>query len=113
MRGLACLAIAMTAGLSLSPRLAVPEAAPAHTDLVLHLLLYGGMALPARLGWTAWPRTGLAVLIGLAVAFEAGQILVPGRSFALADLAMNLAGTGLGFWAAPALWRRVGRGARA
>ena len=88
--------VMLVAAASLTPNVSVPDSAPGHTDLAIHLAMQGtlGFALVR-----AWPRqlalvgAALAVLV---VGLEIGQIWIPGRGFAWSDLIMNFVGGGLG-----------------
>lgn len=88
--------VALVATASLMPNVSVPDSAPGHTDLAIHLAMQG--ALGFALVW-AWPRQ--LVLVGAALAIlvvglEMGQIWIPGRGFAWTDLVTNVLGGGLG-----------------
>lgn len=67
------------------------------TDLVLHFLMHGSMAGLIALGWPQRPWTVTAIVLALAIGFELAQYIIPGRSFSLEDMGMNLAGAVIGF----------------
>ncbi len=94
---------ALVAWLSLIPETRMPGPAKAH-DKVEHLIAYAALAFPAAF---ARPRGWPWVLAAVA-AFSAGIELVQplaGRAASLADLAMNMAGVGIGLAAASVLRR--------
>lgn len=89
-------ATALVATLSLMPHLAVPDAAPRHTDLLIHLTMQGTVGFTLIWGWPRklwWllPALGLLVIV-----LEVGQTWVPGRSFSWADLIINVVGAASG-----------------
>lgn len=91
----------VVAWLSLIPETQLPGPAKAN-DKAEHLIAYAALAFPAAF---ARPRGWPWVLAAVA-AFSAGiEVVQPlaGRSTSLADLAMNLAGVGVGLIAASAL----------
>lgn len=95
----------LVAWLSLTPKPpGLPGLMPNHEDLVAHGLMH--LALAGALV-SGWPGPGRVVLaFGLAVAFEVGQLAVPGRTFDLRDLLANLGGAAAGaglaaFWLVP------------
>ncbi|MGH7482673.1 MAG: VanZ family protein [Longimicrobiales bacterium] len=73
-------------------------------DKVAHLALYGVFGALLAAGWVRmerWPGAGWLMLLGVlvAIADEAHQSGVPGRTSELADLAVDAAGLGLAFYA--------------
>lgn len=93
------LALAATLVLSVvvlfSPGSTVP-AAPSHTDKVIHLLLFGALAVTAR-----WAGGGAGRVLGwlavYAVASELAQAVVPiGRAGGVADALTDVVGAVLG-----------------
>lgn len=96
----AAIAVVVLAAIaSLTPHISVPSSAPAHTDLGIHLILQGALGFALIWGWPKNRVAVLGVLTVLVVALEVGQIWIPGRSFASADLFSNALGAGLGFGA--------------
>ncbi len=87
---------ALVAGLSLSPNLSVPDSAPGHTDLVIHLCMQGALGFSLVHGWPRALPSVVLVLAGLVVGLELGQIWVPGRTFAMSDLLTNAVGACFG-----------------
>ena len=66
-----------------------------------HLLMFAVFAVICFFVWPGRPRLVLIALVTIAALMEIMQILLPVRAFELDDLAMNLAGVGLGamvFW---------------
>jgi VanZ family protein len=73
-----------------------------------HVVAYGLLAICGAIGF---PRRDPLWTIGLglfllSVVLEFGQLLVPGRTFSLVDMAANAAGVALGLWLHAALARR-------
>ena len=91
--GLAWLGVAAAL---LSP---LPAAGPAHSDLVAHFLLFGGMAFATvSFSHRAGQLTGLTLAtVAGATALELAQELVPYRTFDLIDAAANALGASSGF----------------
>jgi VanZ family protein len=91
--------------------LPMPIEAPDRSDLVVHFLLFGGMAF-AAIGFSrrVGQLGGLALLtITASIALEFAQKLVPYRTFDLTDAAANALGATFGFALAVlvlALWLR-------
>jgi hypothetical protein len=88
------------------PASGVPTAPPG-TDKVVHLLLFGALAVTGR--WAGLPGAPLATgLVVYAVAGELVQGLTPlGRSMSLADVAADVTGVLVGLVAWSALARRT------
>lgn len=82
---------------------------PSHTvhDKLLHFAAYATLGLMAMLAVRSRQRqiTVMLLLVVLGIALEFAQILVPGRSFELADMAAN----GLGVYLAFHAYRRLFR----
>lgn len=92
---LAALALlALVAWLSLTPTPPQLDGAPNRADLAVHAAMHALLAGSLMLGWPGPGRIALAY--ALAVGLEAGQLVVPGRQFDLADLVANLAGAAWG-----------------
>jgi VanZ family protein len=91
-----CLSWLAVAALLLLP---MPSGAPNHTDLVAHVVLFGGMAFTTVAFSHHSGRLALLALATLAAAtaLEFGQNLVPRRSFDEVDLLANLAGAVIGY----------------
>ncbi len=72
-------------------------------DLILNIVLF--VPLGAALGHLGWRRlkVGLAALL-IAAAIELAQVVIPGRSPTLRDIAMNATGAWLGAALLQALW---------
>lgn len=105
LRAAAVATVLLVCWLSLTPRPPQPEGLPSGSDLLVHLAMHAAVAALLVTGWRG--RTAVApVCAALAIGLEAAQLAIPGRSFALADLAMNLLGAGLGWAAAKGLLRR-------
>lgn len=65
------------------------------SSFLVHVLLFFFLGAVSYVGWVeAAPRVTL-VVGGLAIAFEAVQVALPGRSFSVLDLVGNLAGVGI------------------
>ncbi|SLN59124.1 VanZ like family protein [Roseovarius albus] len=65
------------------------------SGFLAHMLMFFFLGAASCLGWVETaPRMVVVVLI-LAVAFELVQVVLPGRSFSLLDLAGNLIGVAL------------------
>ena len=91
--------------------LPVPVAPPARSDLLVHFLLFAGMAF-ATVGFTRRPghlaRLALLTIV-CGTALELAQRLVAYRSFDLTDAAANVLGAASGYALAAvvlALWLR-------
>jgi VanZ family protein len=97
-RFLALAGLLAVAWLSLAPPAAptLGAAAPPLTRLLAHLVMHFGLAACLLAGWNARTPLVMPFLAVLAVALEAGQLLVPGRDFDGFQLAGNLAGFWLG-----------------
>lgn len=94
--------------LSLMPHIAVPDSAPHYTDLVIHLAMHGSVGFALLYAWHTWPYRVLPGLAVLMPALEIGQTWVPGRSFSVADLVMNVLGAAIGLAIAIWIFRRYG-----
>ena len=99
--------VVLVAGLSLMPNLAVPDAAPGRSDLVIHLVMQGTLGFALVRGWPGSPTRVACVLAVLVMGLELGQLWVPGREFAVPDLLSNTLGAGLGGLLA---WRTIRTG---
>ena len=75
-----------------------PDVLPGQSDKLIHLLMYLVLAfIPARWFYPARKVSRAAVFVFiLGVVLEIGQYWSPGRFFDWADLAANVAGTGIG-----------------
>ena len=84
--------------LSVVPPLWRPVTSAPHS--IEHLLVFvvTGLALAMAYSWRWWLQA--AALALFAVAIEAAQLFVPGRHARLSDLAVHLAGAGIGIAAA-------------
>lgn len=100
--------VALAVWLSLTPKPPMIEGLPQDSDLVAHLVMHMGLAGALLLAWPPGRTVALAV-VALAVGLEIGQIAVTGRVFAVADMAANLFGAGLGAAIAAALRRYLRR----
>jgi hypothetical protein len=101
-RAAALAVVALVCWLSRTPQPPQPAGLPSGSDLLVHLLMHATVAALVATGWRGRPWVAPA-LAALAVGLEAGQLAAPGRSFAFADLAMNLGGAALGWIAATRL----------
>jgi len=81
---------------SLTPNISVPNSAPAHTDLLIHILMQGILGFSLIWGWPKNLLLTFVILTVLVLTLEIGQIWVPGRSFSAADLVSNMIGASLG-----------------
>lgn len=61
-----------------------------------HLLMFAGLAVVWLFIWPGRTRGMVLCLIAAAVLMEVVQVLIPVRAFQLDDMAMNLAGVGVG-----------------
>ena len=98
------LAVVGSLGVLFAPASGVPSAPPG-VDTVVHLLVFGALALSGR--WTGIGRTALAVgLLVYAGASEVVQALPAlGRSASAADVVADAAGALVGLLA----WERIAR----
>lgn len=97
-RAASIVVVVLIAVASLTPNISVPSGAPANTDLAIHLFMQGVLGFSLAWGWPKNRAVTVATLAILVVTLEVGQIWVPGRSFAVADLISNAVGAGFGAW---------------
>lgn len=65
------------------------------SSFLVHLVLFFFLGSVSYVGWVeAASRVGV-VMVVLAVVFEVAQVVLPGRTFSMLDLAGNLIGVGL------------------
>jgi VanZ family protein len=85
-------------GVALALLLPMPVAAPEHSDLLAHFLVFGALAFGAvSFSRRAGELMLLAlVTIGGSLLLEYAQKLVPARTFDLTDAAANALGAGVG-----------------
>lgn len=90
-----------------------PAVLPAGSDLVVHAGLYAALAAALARAWRrrGWAPSPLPAVVALlyGVTDELHQMLVPGRSADLRDLAADAAGASAGWALARARARRRGR----
>ncbi len=78
-------------------------------DLIINLIAMVPFGLVTALALPRYPLAGsVALWLLAAVSVELAQVLIPGRSPALSDIAMNSLGAGLGAWAATRFTQKAG-----
>jgi VanZ family protein len=65
------------------------------TGFLVHLVLFFFLGSAGYIGWVEAASRVSAVMVVLAIVFEVAQLVLPGRTFALLDLAGNLIGVGV------------------
>lgn len=84
--------------LLLAPGDDVPKVSLPGIDKLVHVLLFGCWALALRFDWVAFRERPGLLLVAVAIAApltEALQLLAPGRSFDLLDMAADMVGAAL------------------
>ena len=102
----ACLAWAAIAALTLTPGSSLPSAGLPGVDKLAHFALWAVGALALRFALRrgrGWPARRAAVVafgvaVGLGVAVEAAQALVPGRSPEALDVVADALGASVTLW---------------
>ena len=68
------------------------------SNFLVHLVMFFFLGSVSYVGWVEAASRVAVVMVVLAVVFEVAQVVLPGRTFAMLDLAGNLIGVGLA-WA--------------
>lgn len=101
------LSVGLVVALSLLPDAAPPSSIP-DSDKVCHFIAYSWLS---GLAYMAWPRNNAWVLawaaLGLGIALEFCQLMVPGRSFSVFDMLANASGVAFGWWLGSRLLHKV------
>ncbi|QJT08310.1 VanZ family protein [Oceanidesulfovibrio marinus] len=101
------LSVGLVVALSLLPNASPPSSIP-DSDKIAHFIAYSWLSGLAYMAWPrnrAWTRAWIA--LGLGIALEFCQMLVPQRSFSVFDMLANASGVAFGWWLCSRLLHKV------